>query len=312
MEKRRSRVVRYLMLLIPSISFLVLLQITGVTTARATEPVSWSDTRFGGGSDTQFSSDGYADVTSISISGDGQYRAYVRKYESVMYSKDGGVTFNNISDEVRGQNTLVAISNDGSQILVAYSKAVSIDAISFEDVILMISSDHGVSWRRMNTTGSGAPIGPFSAITVSNNGEKIAITSSIGSLTLAEGYGGSSTTNHKLFISGDGGLTWVEKQSRSESWIKFDSQLAASADGSKIIWTTPQGTVLKSVDAGVTWVDTGLRGQSLDMSSNGEHIIVGYSKYWSNSSGQHLEDKLYVSHDFGSNFSLVGCSPIIS
>ena len=293
------------MLLIPSISFLVLLQITGVTTARATEPVSWSDTRFGGGSDTQFSSDGYADVTSISISGDGQYRAYVRKYESVMYSKDGGVTFNNISDEVRGQNTLVAISNDGSQILVAYSKAVSIDAISFEDVILMISSDHGVSWRRMNTTGSGAPIGPFSAITVSNNGEKIAITSSIGSLTLAEGYGGSSTTNHKLFISGDGGLTWVEKQSRSESWIKFDSQLAASADGSKIIWTTPQGTVLRSVDAGVTWADTGLRGQSLDMSSNGEHIIVGYSKYWSNSSGQHLEDKLYASHDFGSNFSLV-------
>ena len=56
------------MLLISSISFLVLLQITGVTTANATEPVTWSDTRFGGGSDTQFSSDGYADVTSISIS----------------------------------------------------------------------------------------------------------------------------------------------------------------------------------------------------------------------------------------------------
>ena len=98
----------------------------------------------------------------------------------------------------------------------------------------MVSSDHGVTWRRLNATGSGSPIGPFSDLSISNDGEKIAITSSIGSLTLADGYGGSSSTTHKLFISGDGGLSWTEKQSRSEAWIKFESQLASSADGSKI------------------------------------------------------------------------------
>jgi len=299
------RLLRGAILFLSTIACVVLLQTFTLVSASAAEPATWTGTRFGGGSDTQLEWEGFEHVTSISMSGDGQYRAYIRKYEPVMYSKDSGVTYNNISNEVKGQNTLVAISNDGSHILVAYSRAVTSDAVSFDDVILMVSSDHGVTWRRLNVTGSSAPIGPFSELSISNDGEKIAIASSIGSISLADGYGGSSNTTHKLFISVDGGLNWNEKQSRSEAWIKFESQLATSADGSKITWTSPQGTVLFSSDSGITWRDTGLHGQSLGMSSNGQHLIVGYSKYWSNSSGQHLDCKLYASHDGGANFVMV-------
>ena len=99
-----SRILRGATLFLSSIACLFLVQALQIDSASAAEPTSWTDTRFGGGSDTQVNEGPELEhVTSISISGNGQYRAYIRKYEPVMYSKDGGVTYNNISNEVKGQ-----------------------------------------------------------------------------------------------------------------------------------------------------------------------------------------------------------------
>ena len=115
------------------------------------------------------------DITSVAMSGEGKYRAYVYDHGRINYSRDYGANYFLVLNEV-GLNTQVAISNNGAYVLVGYAGTVTNEI----DNSLRISENHGDTWRSITPPSADL----WSNLTISNDGQKISaimVTSSVPS-----------------------------------------------------------------------------------------------------------------------------------
>ena len=221
------------------------------------------------------------DITSVAISGEGKYRAYVYDHGRINYSRDYGANYFLVLNEI-GLNTQVAISNNGAYALVGYAGTVTND----RDNSLRISEDHGTTWR--NITPPSLDL--WSNLTVSNDGQKISAIMVTASLPPVFSF----------WSSQDGGLNWTKySQTRSEGGAVRPA-LVASKSGAKVAWTSQYGNLVISNDYGVNFTDTGIRVQSIAMSSDGKYILAGDS-HPTTQNGQ--SELLYKSDDGGATFT---------
>ena len=221
------------------------------------------------------------DITSVAMSGEGKYRAYVYDHGRINYSRDYGANYFLVLNEV-GLNTQVAISNNGAYVLVGYAGTVTNET----DNSLRISEDHGDTWRSITPPSADL----WSNLTISNDGQKISaimVTSSVPS-TIA------------FWSSVDGGMNWSKYSETRSGGGAIRPALVASKDGAKVAWTTQYGNLVISNDYGAHFTDTGIRAQSIAMSSDGNFILAGDS-YPTTRYGQ--SELLYKSIDGGANFT---------
>lgn len=238
-------------------------------------------------------------IVTSSISGDGVVRAYVSTQSRVQYSDDSGANYVSIGKS--GVKNTVAVSNDGSKVIIGYTglstmfwdKRVSVTDKDYNG--LEISEDYGNTWRQIAPPEANRF---WQKLTISNDGLKIA-----GVVMNNLGEYGSQTT-YDVVTSNDGGDTWNWGPSRSENAIDSNAQLVASATGEKIAWVTTTGNLMRSSNYGTTWVDTGIKANAVAMSSDGSKILAGGSGLLSSGTGSStFYSNLYTSTDGGTTFT---------
>ena len=241
---------------------------------------------------------GFRYVTPIasSISGDGVVRAHSYTYNRVRYSSNSGVDYVDLQPIV-GAATQVAISNDGSKVIIGYAGSQT-DA---NYNALQLSEDYGNTWRSIVLPEDGRY---WENLTISNDGQNIA-----GVLVDFGDY--SYSRNFTIVTSSDGGLSWNPRgPNRTARMVSGRSHLVASADGKKIVWATlaksEGGRALAiSSDYGVTWSETSIKAQTVAISPDGTKILAGESNGFSSEgtviSGAY--STLHLSTDGGANFT---------
>jgi photosystem II stability/assembly factor-like uncharacterized protein len=127
----------------------------------------------------------------------------------------------------------VAISQDGTRLFSA-----SVNGGVYASV------DSGATWTERSPQVQATYWG---AIVCSPNGLLVAAT------TYVDVYGGSAALA-KVYVSSDGGLTWVNRTPQGLANFGWWGLVAQSADGQRIIVGNNQGVVLTSGNAGVNWM----------------------------------------------------------
>lgn len=207
--------------------------------------------------------------SSVASSADGTKLAAVG-YSGVFTSADSGANWAAISDLSGGRR--IACSGDGTKLLVAGNG-------------LNRSTNFGATWTPLSGAGGAWVIGssadgtklvsayfnhngfPQGCICVSTNSGDTwtttsaplyswtgwtALASSADGTKLAAtiGYTSFPTGPGPIYISPDGGGTWLASSSPTSHW----TSVACSADGVRLVAATMFGGIYTSTDSGATWV----------------------------------------------------------
>lgn len=232
------------------------------------------------------------DWTSVACSADGQ-RAYASSTGFIYASVDGGSTWTQTTAPF-GEWNAITCSADGKRIIVVgydafigpvlesqdfgatwepaaisgepwTSVASSADGsvlMAGSDYRVSLSTDSGDSW---NIVPSPVTSAPWNMVAVSADGRRLVV-----------GTGGHSSTLKPLFVSRDGGATWVTASLPESSW----SYVAVSDDGNRMLAVSnhyPSGPVYFSENAGVDWKKQPVPAAPYSVnaiSADGRHLIV--------------------------------------
>lgn len=237
-------------------------------------------------------------------------------------STDGGSTWNDVSSTLNSITTSgFDASADHSFMLAGVRRVVFIPGPAAPSR-MKYSTDYGATWSDVNTLDAKW----WKGITISSNGQKIAVTadkniltgSSVDYITYSTDGGSTWATSTSsgqkrwgpitsssdgsivvageqfgyLYISSDYGATWSQlNNSASTTWIS----LAASSDGSRLFGAANNGYVYTSSDTGQNWATSTSLGssswQSISASSDGSRVMAIDSS------------KVYVSKDYGSTWT---------
>ena len=187
--------------------------------------MNWAETQPAGDTDILWNC--------VTVSGDGLTMLAGIEGGRLYLSADGG---NNWSEkQPAGDNDQLwislAVSFDGTTILISCDGNNS----------MYLSTDQGLSWK---TTGYDTPDPvPYTWVSMSSNGN----------------YMLATNQNEYIFISGNGGETWVSVDVALDWWEWVSASM--SADGSTMIAATlndnqSNGRVFISTDYGVNWTET--------------------------------------------------------
>jgi hypothetical protein len=143
-------------------------------------------------------------------------------------STDGGHTWTNdtASTSLSGQRIAsIASSADGTKLVA------NVHAHNTGDI--WTSTNSGMTWT--DQTGSRIVSDPlWNGITSSSDGTKLAVT---------EVNDDGATTTGDVLTSNDGGVTWTDQTASSSASGQVFAWLAASADGTKLLASTPGGDI---------------------------------------------------------------------
>ncbi len=229
--------------------------------------MNWAETQPAGDTDILWNC--------VTVSGDGLTMLAGIEGGRLYLSADGG---NNWSEkQPAGDNDQLwislAVSFDGTTILISCDGNNS----------MYLSTDQGLSWK---TTGYDTPDPvPYTWVSMSSNGN----------------YMLATNQNEYIFISGNGGETWVSVDVALDWWEWVSASM--SADGSTMIAATlndnqSNGRVFISTDYGVNWTETQPYGDNdLDwlrvaISGDGSVMLAGMD-----------DGALFISTDKGGNWS---------
>jgi len=198
-----------------------------------------------------------------------------------------------------GSYTSAASSSDGSHLIIGSSDG---GEGYNQGSPLYISDDYGTTWENVTLNTDSRIRNNWSSVDVSNNGHVMVAASTAG-MDLDT----FNSTNGKIFVSNDSGVTWTNiTPVSSNNW----RSVAISGDASTIVALSGDdiANVYVSTDGGDTWQTSPVINmwgwESLSISDNGSKVLVGGENttnassllYLSNDGGDTWED---VSPDMG-------------
>jgi hypothetical protein len=212
-------------------------------------------------------------------------------------STDGGTTATNAVTLGSGGYNAIAVSANGSKILVArgtqlyayngsaWSAALNAPALDWASVA---SSANGTNlvvvasgYKAHVSTNSGTT---WTAVGEARDWEAVA--ASADGMKLA-----GAVYNGLIYTTTDGGTNWTARGSVNRYW----SSIASSADGTKLAASEVNGQIYISDDSGATWTarESARAWSSISMSADGKLLLAGV-----------LGGKLYYSDDSGVSWSV--------
>jgi hypothetical protein len=216
---------------------------SGVTWAQATAPIANWDSVASSADGTKLVASGYQSVYLSPDSGATWAPVSGVSGRRVVSSADGMQLF--LSDGFRSTNSgaswtpvpgggwVIASSADGTKLVSAY-----FNNNGFPMGCICVSTNSGATW-----TQTSAPLYSWTGCTAlasSADGRKLAAT--IGYTSFPTGPG-------PIFISPDGGGTWLVSSSPTSHW----TAAACSADGTRLVASTLFAGIYTSTDSGATW-----------------------------------------------------------
>ncbi|MBU3689384.1 MAG: hypothetical protein B7C54_03775 [Acidimicrobiales bacterium mtb01] len=127
----------------------------------------------------------------------------------------------------------VDASNDG---LVAYTVAARIASSQPQfNAKVLKTADGGLEWTEL----SSSPSGYWTAVATSSSGQVVALVGKVD----------DTANGHRLFVSTDSGVTWIQKGSTDSAYL----DVAVSANGSVIAVAQAYSGISTSSDGGDNW-----------------------------------------------------------
>ncbi|MBT8229739.1 MAG: T9SS type A sorting domain-containing protein, partial [Bacteroidia bacterium] len=163
----------------------------------------------------------------------------------VWHTEDAGDTWNLLTPDISSMatSTLAMAASNNDVIYAGTGEGIgSLPAIVGTGIYK--STDRGQSWNILEATSNNNQFAYISRIIINPDDENELLV-----CTRSKRFGGSRTSH--IFKSTDGGITWEDKLTRSNTLIQ---QLVPSPDDFNILYATLRGVgVYSSSDAGETW-----------------------------------------------------------